>query len=149
MAVSTTEGSAVALHANIAMSRLLILGATGSLGRHVLRQALAAGHAVTVSVRTPSKLPPEVRERVSVHSGDLGAVVPPDLVSGQDALINGAGHVADGEAFVAMVDTLVTWIVPYADAAALMLANLDRGDAMSRHRVGLALPVGMRGRKPR
>ena len=38
-------------------------------------------------------------------------------------------------------------IVPYADAAALMLANFDRGNAMSRHRVGLALPVGMRGRK--
>ena len=37
-------------------------------------------------------------------------------------------------------------IVPYADAAALMLANLDRGSALSRHRVGLALPVGMRGR---
>ena len=35
-------------------------------------------------------------------------------------------------------------IVPYADAAALMLANLDRGNAMSRHRVGLALPVGLR-----
>jgi hypothetical protein len=40
-------------------------------------------------------------------------------------------------------------IVPYADAAALMLANLDRGGAMARHRVGLALPAGMRGRKPR
>jgi hypothetical protein len=38
-------------------------------------------------------------------------------------------------------------IVSYADAAALMLAKLDRGSAMSRHRVGLALPVGMRGRK--
>jgi hypothetical protein len=241
------------------MSRLLILGATGSLGRHVLRQALAAGHVVTVFVRTPSKLPPEVRERVSVHTGDLGAVVPPDLVRGQDALINCAGHVADGETFVGLVDRIVTcvdllptseqpvcwflagaalldidssgrrgvdlpevkstywphrvnferlsrsrldWrllcpgpmvdepalgldrlrisldtlpvdipasalalpdsqfvpvfvsfipemIVPYADAAALMIANLDRGNAMSYHRVGLALPVGMRGRKPR
>ena len=38
-------------------------------------------------------------------------------------------------------------IVPYADAAALMLANLDRGNPMARHRVGLAPPVGMRGRK--
>jgi uncharacterized protein len=36
-------------------------------------------------------------------------------------------------------------VVSYADAAALMLANLDRGNAMSRHRVGLALPEGMRG----
>ena len=39
-------------------------------------------------------------------------------------------------------------IVPYADAAALMLANLDRGNAMSRHRVGIALPEGMQGQKP-
>ena len=38
------------------MARVIILGATGSLGRHVLRQAVAAGHDVTVFVRTPSKL---------------------------------------------------------------------------------------------
>ena len=38
-------------------------------------------------------------------------------------------------------------IVPYADAAALMLANLDPGGAMSRRRIGFALPVGMRNRK--
>jgi uncharacterized protein YbjT (DUF2867 family) len=88
----------------------LILGATGSLGTHVLRQTLAAGHHVTVSVRTPSKLPTEVRERVSVHMGDLGAPVPLDLVRGQDALINCAGHVADGEAFVSLVDRLVTCV---------------------------------------
>jgi uncharacterized protein len=37
-------------------------------------------------------------------------------------------------------------IVPYADAVALMLANLDRGYAMSRYRLGLALPGGMRQR---
>ena len=60
------------------------------------------------------------------------------------------GHVADGETFVGMVDRLFAclipqMIVPYADAAALTLANLDRGSAMSHHRVGLALPVGMQG----
>jgi hypothetical protein len=38
-------------------------------------------------------------------------------------------------------------IVTYADAAALMLASLTPFGAMSRHRVGLALPVGMRGQK--
>ena len=38
-------------------------------------------------------------------------------------------------------------IIPYADAAAFMLAHLLPGDALSRHRVGLALPPGMRGRK--
>ena len=40
------------------MSRLIILGATGSLGRRVLEQAIAAGHEVTVFVRDPSRLPP-------------------------------------------------------------------------------------------
>lgn len=241
------------------MSRILILGATGSLGRHVLRQALVGGHEVTAVVRSPSRLPPEAAKRVAVSTGDLRTEVPLDLFRGHDALINCAGHVADGAMFVTLVDRLVTsverlppeerpvcwflggaalldldrsgrrgvelpkvksvywphranfdrltwsridWrllcpgpmvdepalgvhrlrisldtlpvqlsavsrvlpgplllpvfasviprmVVPYEDAAAVMLANLARGNAMSRHRVGLALPVGMRGRKPR
>jgi uncharacterized protein len=242
------------------VSRLIIFGATGSLGSHVLRQALAAGRQVTVVVRTPSRLPRELLTQVSVHTGDLSTLTPggiAELVNGHDALINCAGLVTEGQTFVDLVDRLVTgveilptadqpvcwflggaalldigpsgrrgvdlprvkstywphrvnfqrlsrsdldWrllcpgpmvqqpalgvnrmrialdrlpvrlpaiaralpgplllpifaslipqmIVPYADAAALMLANLDRGDAMARHRIGLALPLGIRGRK--
>ena len=242
------------------MSRLIIFGATGSLGSHVLRQALAAGQQVTVFVRTPSRLPPEAQTQVAVHQGDLSTLAPVDiaqLISGHDALINCAGLVTEGQIFVDLIDRLVTaveslptaeqpvcwflagaalldigpsgrrgvelpkvkatywphranferisrsgldWrllcpgpmveqpalgvdrlritldtlpvhipalarvlpgplllpifasmipqmIVPYADAAALMLANLSRGDTMARHRVGLALPPGMRGKK--
>ena len=243
------------------MGRLIILGAAGSLGRHALRQALAAGHQVTVLVRTPAKLPSETGPLVATYTGDLNTIAPADLagiVSEQDALINCAGHVTDGEGFVGLVDRVVTsverlppqrpvcwflagaalldidasgrrgvelpkvksiywphrvnferlarsqldWrllcpgpmveqpalgldrlrtsmdrlpvqvpafarslptpllvplfaslvpqmIVPYADAAALMLANIEPGSAMTRHRLGLALPPGMRGRKPR
>ena len=238
--------------------RLIILGATGSLGAHVLGHALDAGHDVSVLVREPSRLPAEARQRIVVHTGDLSTALPPDLVRGfHDALINCAGNVADGERFVSLVDRVIAsveslptgeqpvcwflagaalldldasgrrgielpkvksiywphganferlerssidWrllcpgpmvdqpslgldrlrtsidrlpvevpafaralpkplvlpvfaslipkmIVPYGDAAALMLANLDRGSAMGRHRVGLALPAGMRGRK--
>jgi putative NADH-flavin reductase len=125
------------------MSRVLILGATGSLGRHVLRQALAAGHDVTVFVRTPSKLPPEVRERVSVHLGDLSAAVPFDLVRGHDALINCAGHVADGETFVAMVDRLVTCVdlLPAAEQPVCwLLAGAALLDIDSSGRRGIDLP---------
>ena len=238
------------------MARLIVFGATGSLGRHVLRAALDAGHDVSVLVRDATKLPAEARDRVAIHSGDLLAGVPPELLAGRAALINCAGHVADGERFAQLVDRIVSsveylegpkpvcwflagaalldldasgrrgvelpklksaywphrtnfqrlvrssldWrllcpgpmvegapigleklrvslerlpvelpafaralpgalvlpffasripqmIVPYADAAALMLANLQRGDRMSRQRVGLALPAGMRGRK--
>ena len=36
--------------------KVLILGSTGSIGRHLVPQALALGHEVTVLVRDPSKL---------------------------------------------------------------------------------------------
>ena len=241
---------------------LIIFGATGSLGKHVLHQALAAGHQVTVVVRTASKLPVEAGAQVSLRTGDLSVLAPAEIarfISGHDVLVNCAGHVADGQSFANLVERLVTsveslpaaaqpvcwflagaalldidasgrrgvdlptvkstywphrinlerlsrseldWrllcpgpmverpalgldrlrisldtlpvelpgfaralpgplllpvfaslipqmIVPYADAAALMIANLDRGGAMAHRRVGLALPPGMRGRKPR
>jgi hypothetical protein len=244
------------------MSRIIIFGATGSLGSHVLRQALANGHQVSVFVRAPSRLPPEIGAGVSVHTGDLSIVTSLELaqlISGHDALINCAGFVTEGQTFVDLVDRIVTsvellpkseqpvcwflagaalldiassgrkgvelpkirstywphqanfgrlsrsgldwrllcpgpmveqtalglnqlrvsldvlpvqvspiayslpgWlflpifanlipemIVPYADAAALMLSHLDRNDSMARHRIGLALPVGMRGKKSR
>jgi putative NADH-flavin reductase len=242
------------------MSRVVILGATGSLGRHVVQQALAAKHDVSVAVRTPSKLPAEIRDRVSVRRCDLSAASTSDLTAmlgGHDAVINTAGLVTEGQVFVDLIDRLVTgleaistgdrpacwflagaglldidgsgrravdlprigstywphrvnferirrtsldWrllcpgpmveqpplglarlrtsldrlpvhvpafgrvlpgalflpvfaclvpemIVTYADAASLMLGNLARGGEMSRRRVGLALPLGMRGQK--
>jgi len=244
------------------MSRLIVFGAAGSLGSHVLRLGVAAGHQVSAFVRTPSRLAIEAQTQVSVHHGDLSTFPPADiaqLISGHDALINCAGRVTEGQTFVDLVERLVTaveslptaaqpvcwflagatlldigtsgrkgvdlpsvkstywphranlerisrsgldWrllcpgpmveepalglnrlrialdtlpvqvpafahalpgplllpvfaslipqmIVPYPDAAALMLANLDPGDAVARHRVGLALPSGMRGRKSR
>lgn len=244
------------------MSRIFILGATGSLGGHVLRIALASGHEVTAFVRDPSRLPATAGDRITVHRGDLARSERSELASliaGHDALINCAGNVADGQQFVELFDRVVTaaesvpapdafvcwflagaamldidasgrrgvdlpkvratywphranfervrrtglnWrllcpgpmvdtpvlgaeklrlsidrlpakvpafaralpapfllpvfaslipqmIVAYADAAAVMLAHLDPGDAVARHRVGLALPEGMRGSKPR
>ena len=38
-------------------------------------------------------------------------------------------------------------IIPYADAAAVILAHVQPNDSTSRHRVGIALPVGMKGKK--
>jgi putative NADH-flavin reductase len=242
------------------MPRVLILGATGSLGSEVTRQAVSAGHQVTAVVRTPSKLPAELRGRLTIKHADL-AMTPDSVLAGmfrqQDVVINAAGMVTDGEIFVDLFDRVVSalellparvrpvswflagaavldfdargrrgvdlpwlartywphranydrlrrtaldWrllcpgpmvdrpaiglsrlrvsldrlpvqvpavagllpsalvlpvfvarvpemIVPYADAAALMLANLTPGGWMSGHRIGLALPVGVRGSK--
>lgn len=244
------------------MSRIIILGATGSLGSHVLRQALDIGHQVTAFVRSPERLPTDLATMPTVLTGDLKTIPPfelAQLVKGHDALINCAGYVTDGWGFVDLVDQLATslgvlhetarpvcwflagaalldidpsgrrgcelpkirstywphqtnfnrllrtdldwrllcpgpmvdqpgigldrlrlsldvlpvampsftnhlpdWLVlplfahripemilPFADAAALMLANIEAGGPLSRRRIGLALPAGMRGRKPR
>ena len=58
-----------------------------------------------------------------------------------------ARNLRDASFVSVFVSLIPQMIVPYADAAAVMLANLDRGNAMSRHRVGLALPIGMQGQK--
>jgi putative NADH-flavin reductase len=125
------------------MSRLLILGATGSLGRHVLRQALAADHAVTAFVRTPAKVPADARGRVSVRVGDLGDDVPVDLVHGHDALVNCASHVALGETFVGVVDRIVGGVerLPVAEQPVCwFLAGAALLDTDASGRRGLDLP---------
>ncbi|MEH6586209.1 MAG: NAD(P)H-binding protein [Halioglobus sp.] len=50
--------------------KITLLGATGSLGRECLQQCLDAGHDVTVLVRSPSKLPEELKELITIIEGD-------------------------------------------------------------------------------
>jgi len=57
--------------------RLLITGATGFIGKHVTRQALAEGHEVRASLRTPSR---EGELRAAVGDGPL-EIVELDLMS--------------------------------------------------------------------
>jgi hypothetical protein len=241
-------------------SRIAIFGATGSLGSHVARLAVAADHDVSVLVRAPDRLAPDIASKVTITSGDLMQQPPSQLgafISGHDVLISCAGLVTEGQRFVGLFDRVVSsvetspesrrplcwllagaglleldssgrrgldlpnlretywphrvnferlqrstieWrllcpgpmvnqpavgirrlrvsfehlpvamptvtkllpdplvlplfaakipqmIIPYADAAAFMLANLDRGGPMSLKRVGLALPHGKTGHK--
>ncbi len=242
------------------MPRLIILGATGSLGSVVAREAVAAGYELSVVVRDPSRLASDVAARARVHRADLSAIPIPDLtrvIAGHEALISCAGLVTEGEVFVSLFDRIVSsveavpeadrplcwflagaallnlddsgrrgielpevkatywphaanfkrllrstldWrllcpgpmvdrpaigverlrvscdtipvplpadvdslpaarllplflaaipemIIPYADAASVMLANTSPGGTMRHHRVGIALPAGMRGQK--
>jgi putative NADH-flavin reductase len=50
--------------------KLFILGATGGIGRHLVRLALERGHYVTAYVRSPQKLG-EAHERLKVMPGDV------------------------------------------------------------------------------
>jgi uncharacterized protein YbjT (DUF2867 family) len=72
--------------------RLLVLGATGPTGRHVVDHALRHGDTVTVLARRPEALG-EVGGRVTVVKGD--ATSPSDLakaMDGQDAVVSALGR---------------------------------------------------------
>lgn len=70
-----------------------LFGATGKLGRECLKECLAAGHTVTVLVRSPDKLPPELREQVAVIEGDglVSGDVARALQPGTDAVLFAVG----------------------------------------------------------
>lgn len=70
--------------------KVLVLGATGGTGSHVLRVALSAGHDVTVLVRDPTSL--DVSDGVTVLTGDAtSAEDVRSAVAGQDAVLNAVG----------------------------------------------------------
>jgi putative NADH-flavin reductase len=73
--------------------RLTIFAATGGIGRHILEQAVAAGHDVTAVVRNPQSLAGQTG-RVRVVTADLAAADPAVLtsaVNGADAVLSGLG----------------------------------------------------------
>jgi uncharacterized protein YbjT (DUF2867 family) len=93
--------------------KLLILGATGNMGQRLLAQALARGHAVTAFVRNRAKLQQQLGTAVppglTVFEGDVNdATALRAAMTGQDVVINCAGYVADGAAFIELVDRVVT-----------------------------------------
>jgi putative NADH-flavin reductase len=70
---------------------LAVLGTTGSVGRELVTQALAAGHEVTALVREPQGS--ELDERVAVVAGDAtSAEAVRRAVAGSDAVVSALGH---------------------------------------------------------
>ncbi|MHA6630712.1 NAD(P)-dependent oxidoreductase [Pseudonocardia sichuanensis] len=72
--------------------RITVFGATGGTGRHVVEQALDAGHHVTAVVRDPARLGLPAADRldvVTVQLDDRAAVRA--AVAGSDAVVDALG----------------------------------------------------------
>jgi len=79
---------------------LIIVAATGGIGRELLRQAVAAGHDVTAVVRNPDKITDPVRVvRADLANADPAALAA--AVKGADAVLSGLGARSSAEAGVA------------------------------------------------
>ena len=71
--------------------KLLVLGASGGTGKHVVMQALAHGHEVTAFVRDPSRLPLR-DERLRIFEGNVAdAARVAAAVRGQDVVVSTLG----------------------------------------------------------
>ena len=78
--------------------RILLLGATGRLGGHLLAEALARGHAVTALARSPERL--AAREGLRAVRGDardMEAIR--SLMPGHDAVVSALGAKRSGETY--------------------------------------------------
>lgn len=128
------------------MTRIAILGATGSLGRIVARQAVAAGLDISVLVRSADRLAPEVRAHAAVLEGDIREMPAGALASfaqGHNALISCAGLVTEEERFVALFDRVVSEVESLDVAArpvCWLLAGLGLLDLDAQGRRGVDLP---------
>jgi putative NADH-flavin reductase len=90
--------------------KLTIVAATGGVGRELLGQALAAGHDVTAVVRSPGKLPGEVRTagKARIVTADLAGAGPAALESaaaGANAILSGLGPRSSSDAGIASQGT--------------------------------------------
>ena len=71
--------------------KLFILGATGGIGRHLVRLAMEHGHFVTAYVRSPKKIG-EAHERLKVMQGDVfNAGEMAGSMEGHDAVLSSFG----------------------------------------------------------
>jgi putative NADH-flavin reductase len=89
------------------LKKLLILGATGRTGQHLVNQALDGGHEVTVAVRTTGTLPNHPRLRLVIAPVTETGAALTDAVHGQDGVISALGR---GNSFKA--DMLMQRSVP-------------------------------------
>lgn len=94
--------------------KVILVGATGNVGKHILESLLAAGHEVTVITRTSSNI--SVPDNVTLHRGDYNdESFLATALKGQDVLITAVtfgAYDVQTPLFRAAAAAKVPWIVP-------------------------------------
>ncbi len=71
---------------------LIIFGASGRTGRHLIQQALEQGHAITAFVRTPSKIQTNHEKLRLVQGNVLDPIAVEQAVQGHDVVLCALGR---------------------------------------------------------
>jgi putative NADH-flavin reductase len=109
---------------------VLVLGATGNVGRLVVREALRRGHGVIVLVRRPERLG-AVASRVRVAQGDaLDARAVLRAVAGQGAVVYvlGAGNVRQTTVFAESTKILLKAMMHHGVRRLICVTGVGAGE---------------------
>lgn len=109
--------------------KLIIFGATGTVGRHLVDQALARGHDVTAFARHPSALE-LAHENLTLRAGDVldpGAVA--DAVEGHDAVLVALGAGRKGKVRSIGTKNVVDAMARHGIRRLVCMSTLGAGDS--------------------
>jgi len=81
--------------------KLTVVAASGGTGRHILTQAIAAGHDVTAVVRTPRKLDGTAARIVAADLSHPDPAALQEAIAGADAVLSALGATTASEEGVA------------------------------------------------
>ncbi|MCY4631972.1 MAG: NAD(P)H-binding protein [bacterium] len=113
--------------------RVIVFGATGKTGGHVLRSALDSGHEVTAFGRSAARLDPE--PGLSLFSGDVfDSAAVTDAVAGHDAVIVclGSTGLRDKTTLAAGTTTIVAAAASHEVGRLIVVSAAGVGDSWSQ-----------------
>lgn len=114
--------------------KVVLFGATGLTGRHVLTQALARGHEVTALVRRPESLDVKSESLRLVKGDALDAAAVAAAIEGQDVVLQclGIGGKGDGKPSTMVSDAtrlILDAMRAHGVRRLVCMSNLGAGDS--------------------
>ena len=123
--------------------KLAVFGATGGTGRHVVAQALSAGHEVVALVRDPARLSPQP-DLTIIEGNVLDETAVSQTVAGADAVVVSLGHTGNNPEKIVSQGTAVVVTAMKAAAVSRLLVVTSLGVGDSRDQVPLAFKMIMK-----
>ncbi|NQD69449.1 SDR family oxidoreductase [Sphingobacterium shayense] len=110
--------------------KIIVFGATGTVGIEIVKQGLATGHQVTAFVRDPDKLANVSHERLRVVKGDVQNIE--DLESallGQEAVLCALGDGAKGKIRAVGTGNIIEGMTNVGISRLICQSTLGAGDS--------------------
>lgn len=122
--------------------RILVLGATGGIGKEVVQQALDQGHDLTVLVRTPEKLRVSHLKLRCVQGDVLDPEAVDAAIQGADAVISTLG-VPPGQPSNGLIKRSIPIIVETMERHGVQRLIFTSGIVVKTSRLSLLLRIIM------